>query len=277
MRLCRPGCLDTEPERMVMMATPDAMPSVRPEPMLRADGVSFGYGSLTIVDQVSIQVGLRETVVLLGPNGAGKSTLVKGLIGQLPLRSGSLTLGGADIGNVPPQQRVRLGVAYVPQIRDVWGPLTVAQNLEMGGYLLPRGEVRERADSVMTIFPALQALRKRRAGTLSGGERKMLAIGRALMTSPTMLILDEPTSNLAPAIARSVLEEVVNRLSEAGKAVLMVEQRVAMALEVATFGYVLAQGEVRLARDAAALRASEDELSELFFSGGATATIGAAQ
>ena len=261
---------------MAAMTFADDTHRVRPEPMLTADAVSFGYGALTIVDQVSIQVGLSETVVLLGPNGAGKSTLMKGLIGQLPLRSGSLTLDGADIGKVPAQHRVRMGAAYVPQTRDVFGPLTVWENLEMGAYLAPRGEVRARAESVLTIFPALQPLRKRRAGTLSGGERKMLAIGRALMTNPTMLILDEPTSNLAPNVARSVLEEVVTRLSQAGKGVLMVEQRVEMALEVATFGYVLVQGQVRLARHAAELRESGDELAQLFFSGAATPAVGAA-
>lgn len=232
--------------------------------------MSFGYGSLKVVDEVSIRVGKGETVVLLGPNGAGKSTLVKGLIGQLRLRSGSVSLDGVDISKASAPDRVRLGVGYVPQIRDVFPTLTVWENLGMGGYLLPRDEVRGRAEAMLELFPALAKLRRRRAGTLSGGERKMLAIGRAMMTKPELLILDEPTSNLAPGVARTVLHEVVAKVRDAGQAVLMVEQRVEMALEVASFGYVLAQGQVRLESSAEELRDSEDKLSELFFSGGAT-------
>jgi branched-chain amino acid transport system ATP-binding protein len=256
--------------------TTDTSHFVRPEPLLRADGVSFGYGSLTIVDRVSVQVGPGETVVLLGPNGAGKSTFVKGVIGHLPLLDGTLSLDGSDIGKASSPQRVRRGVGYVPQIRDVFPTLTVGENLAMGGYLLPRNAVRERAEEVLALFPALESMRRRRAGTLSGGERKMLAIGRALMAKPRLLILDEPTSNLAPQVARGVLEDVVARLSTSGQAVLMVEQRVEMALGVATFGYVLVQGQIRLARPAEDLRKSDDQLSELFFSGGAPATTHAA-
>lgn len=243
--------------------------------LLRADEVSFGYGSLTIVDRVSLQVGRGEIVVLLGPNGAGKSTLVKGVIGHLPLRTGAVSLDGADISKAAAADRVRLGVGYVPQIRDVFSTLTVWENLRTGGYILSRSEVRDRAEEVLALFPALARMRRRRAGTLSGGERKMLAIGRALMTKPTLLILDEPTSNLAPAIARMVLDEIIGRVAQDGQAVLMVEQRVEMALQVATFGYVMAQGRVRLARHAQELRDSEEELSQLFFTGGAMTTNGA--
>jgi ABC-type branched-subunit amino acid transport system ATPase component len=236
----------------------------RPEPRLEAAEVCFGYGSLRIVEKVTLQVGPGETVVLLGPNGAGKSTLVKGLIGQLPLLGGSIRLGGRDIGRAPPQQRVRLGVGYVPQLRDVFPTLSVQKNLEMGGYLLPRSALREHVEAVLSLFPALGNLRKRRAGTLSGGERKMLGIGRALMADPSVLILDEPTSNLAPNVAAAVLEHVATGLSGAGQAVLMIEQRVQMALEVASFGYVLVQGQVRLDGDARKLRDTEAELAELF-------------
>lgn len=247
------------------MTTTDSTHLARPDPLLRADEVSFGYGPLTIVDRVSLEVGPGEVVALLGPNGSGKSTLVKGLIGHLPLRSGAIRFNGFDIGTTPAQVRVRMGVGYVPQIRDVFPPLTVLENLNMGGYSLPPSTVRERVDNVLTLFPLLDKKQRRRAGTLSGGERKMLAIGRALMRNPNLLILDEPTSNLAPSVVRGVLDEIVSRLAEAGKSVLMVEQRVKMALEVSSFGYVLLQGKVRLARSARELRDAEDELADLFF------------
>jgi branched-chain amino acid transport system ATP-binding protein len=258
-----------------LSTTVDTFQQERCAPILTADAVSFGYGSLRVVDQVSIQVGPGETVVLLGPNGAGKSTLMKGLIGHLPLLTGALNFDGSDISNTPSSQRVRLGVGYVPQMRDVFSTLSVWENLSMGGYALPRSAVNEQAEAMLSLFPALAKLRRRRAGTLSGGERKMLAIARALMTSPKVLILDEPTSNLAPNIARGVLEDVVARLSAAGQAVLMVEQRVEMALEAATFGYVLVQGQVRLGRPARVLRESGDELAQLFFRGGTPAPLAA--
>lgn len=262
-------------KRILSTTTVDTYQQERCAPILTAESVSFGYGPLRVVDQVSIQVGPGETVVLLGPNGAGKSTLMKGLIGHLPLLTGALNFDGADISKTPSSQRVRLGVGYVPQMRDVFSTLSVWENLGMGGYALPRSAVQEQAEAMLVLFPALGKLRRRRAGTLSGGERKMLAIARALMTSPKVLILDEPTSNLAPNVARGVLEDVVARLSAAGQAVLMVEQRVEMALEAATFGYVLVQGQVRLGRPAQVLRESGDELAQLFFRGGASAPLAA--
>jgi branched-chain amino acid transport system ATP-binding protein len=259
------------------LTTSDSAHLARPDPLLRADEVSFGYGSLTIVDRVSVDVGPGEIVALLGPNGAGKSTLVKGLIGQLPLLSGAVSLNGFDISTTPAQSRVRMGVGYVPQIRDVFPPLTVWENLSMGGYPLPRRDVRKRVEAVLALFPALENKQRRLAGRLSGGERKMLAIGRALMTSPSLLILDEPTSNLAPSVVREVLDEIIGRLAAAGQSVLMVEQRVKMTLDVASFGYVLVQGKVRLARSARELQDAESELSELFFNAGAKPAVPASR
>ncbi len=243
-------------------------PTGRPAPTLVVEGVSFGYGPLRIVDGASLQVGQKEIVVLIGPNGAGKSTLVKGIIGQLPLLEGTLSLNDKDISKASAQTRIRHGVGYVPQLRDVFPTLSVLENLEMGGYILPSGSVRARVTEVLEIFPALGAMRQRKAGALSGGERKMLAIGRALMAEPSVLILDEPTSNLAPNIAARVINEIVAGLALAGQAVLMIEQRVEMALAVATWGYVLVQGQIRLTQDATTLRETSD-LGSLFFSGGA--------
>ena len=259
------------------MTATDNAHLVRPDPLLRADEVSFGYGSLTIVDGVSLEVGPGEVVAVLGPNGSGKSTLVKGLIGHLRLLSGAVRFNGSDIGTASAPTRVRMGVGYVPQIRDVFPPLTVLENLNMGGYGLPRGTLRERVEAVLGLFPLLEKKQRRRAGTLSGGERKMLAIGRALVTSPKLLILDEPTSNLAPSVVREVLEGIVGRLAGAGQSVLMVEQRVKMALEVASFGYVLVQGKVRLAGPALELRDAEDELADLFFNAAAKGTPASAE
>ena len=252
-----------------MSAMDNSAPGSRPTPTLVVEGVSFGYGQLRIVDSASLQVGQGEIVVLIGPNGAGKSTLVKGIIGQLPLLEGKLTLNGTDLSRTSPQARIRHGVGYVPQLRDVFPTLSVVENLEMGGYILSGESVRARIEEVMEIFPALAAMRHRKAGSLSGGERKMLAIGRALMAEPSVLILDEPTSNLAPNVAARVINEVVTDLVSSGQAVLMIEQRVEMALAVATWGYVLVQGRMRMAGAASTLREASD-LGDLFFSGGMT-------
>ena len=250
------------------MTTGNSAPADRPTPTLVVEGVSFGYGSLKIVDQASLQVGQGEIVVLIGPNGAGKSTLVKGINGQLPLLEGKLALNGIDLSRTLPQARIRHGVGYVPQLRDVFPTLSVSENLEMGAYILSKTSLKSRTDQVLEVFPVLAAMRHRKAGSLSGGERKMLAIARALMAEPSVLILDEPTSNLAPNIAARVINEVVAGLASTGQAVLMIEQRVEMALAVATWGYVLVQGQVRLAGAASKLRETSD-LGSLFFSGGA--------
>jgi branched-chain amino acid transport system ATP-binding protein len=248
-------------------AIDDSAPSNRPTPTLVAESGSYGYGRLKIVNCASLQVGQGEIVVLIGPNGAGKSTLVKGINGQLPLVEGKLTLNGADLARISAQARIRHGVGYVPQLRDVFPTLSVWENLEMGGYILPKASVKDRIEKVLEIFPVLAPMRHRKAGALSGGERKMLAIGRALMAEPSVLILDEPTSNLAPNVAARVINEVIAGLASTGQAVLMIEQRVEMALKVATWAYVLVQGQVRL--DAAALTLREtSDLGALFFSGG---------
>ncbi len=250
-----------------MSTSDDSAPASRPAPTLVAEGVSFGYGPLRIVDGASLQVGQGEIVALLGPNGAGKSTLVKGIIGQLPLIEGKLTLNGIDFSKTASQNRCRQGIGYVPQLRDVFPTLSVWENLEMGGYMLSNEAVKGRIQEVLEIFPVLTDMHHRKAGSLSGGERKMLGIARALMAKPSVLILDEPTSNLAPNVAMRVLNEVVSGLASTGQAVLMIEQRVEMALNVATWGYVLIQGQVRLAGPASTLREAS-ELGNLFFTGG---------
>ncbi len=239
----------------------------RVEPCLVADRVSIGYGPLVIVEDVSLQVGYGEAIVILGPNGAGKSTLVKGLMGQLPLSAGSVTLDGRDVSALQQSDRIELGLGYVPQSRDVFPTLSVMENLEMGAFLQSKQDTRQRAGEVLELFPQLATMSRRRAGTLSGGERKLLGIARALMGRPKVLVLDEPTSNLSPKIAAQILEVVIDTLARSGHAVLMIEQRVELALQVATWGYVLVQGQVRLDSAVAELKALE-ELGDLFLTGG---------
>lgn len=233
------------------------------EGFLAVDRLTAGYGKVPVVHDVSLAVSVGEIVLVMGPNGAGKSTLVKAITGQLPLLAGSVSIGTVDVSRMREEDRIARGIGYVPQIRDVFGPLSVLENLQMGGYRLPSREVAGRVKEVLEIFPALAPLTRRTAKTLSGGERKMVAIARALMASPQLLILDEPTSNLAPQIAAGVLEQVVARLAETGRAVLLIEQRVSLALEVASWGYVLTEGRVRLEGSAGELRSKHD-LGALF-------------
>jgi branched-chain amino acid transport system ATP-binding protein len=237
------------------------------ERFLDVEGATAGYGKTPVVKNVSLDVALGEIVLVMGPNGAGKSTLVKAVTGQLPLLAGRVSLAGVDVTHRREEDRVAAGIGYVPQTRDVFAPLSVLENLQMGGYRLPARDVGRRLDEVLELFPALAPLKRRTAKTLSGGERKMVAIARALMASPRLLILDEPTSNLAPQIAASVLEKVVARLAESGRAVLLIEQRVSLALHVASRGYVLTDGQVRLEGSAEDLRTKHD-LGALFLGRG---------
>ena len=229
--------------------------------------VSAGYSKVAVVRKASLEVALGEIVLIMGPNGAGKSTLVKAIIGQLPLLGGRISLDGADVSKLREEDRIARGIGYVPQSRDVFAPLSVLENLQMGGYRLPAREVAEQVEEVLELFPALAPLTKRTAKTLSGGERKMVAIGRALMAKPRLLILDEPTSNLAPQIAAGVLERIVARLAETGRGVLLIEQRVTLALQVASWGYLLTDGSVRLEASAEELRSKHD-LGSLFLGRG---------
>ena len=239
----------------------------RPEPRLRAEKVTAGYGGVPVIRDVSISVGQGEIVAVIGPNGAGKSTMLKSLVGILRVTAGHVWLGRDEVTNRPPEELARRGVGYVPQVNDIFEPLTVAENLEMGGYLLAPRRIPGRIEEVGAIFPALPPMLKRRADKLSGGERKMLAIARVLMLDPTVLILDEPTANLSPKLADSLLREQVTRLAAAGKAVLLVEQRARAALQVADWTSVLVSGETRLEGRPSDLLKRQD-FEELFLGAG---------
>ena len=218
----------------------------RPKPSLTAERVTAGYGGVPVIRDVSISVGPNEIVAVIGPNGAGKSTLLKSLVGILHVTSGRIMLGELDVTNHAPEDLARHGVGYVPQVNDIFEPLTVLENLEMGGYLLSGAMIRERVKEIGVVFPQLPPMLKRRADKLSGGERKMLAIARVLMLDPKVLILDEPTANLSPKLADSLLREHVKRLAGVGKAVLLVEQRARAALQIADWTSVLVSGTTRL-------------------------------
>lgn len=244
--------------------------AARPAPSLRAEGITAGYGGVPVIRDVSLSVGPGEIVAIIGPNGAGKSTLLKSLVGILRVTGGRILLGEDDVTNHPPEDLARRGVGYVPQVNDIFEPLTVLENLEMGGYLLQPKRVRARADEVCQVFPALPPMLKRRADKLSGGERKMLAIARVLMLDPRVLILDEPTANLSPKLADSLLREHVTRLAGLGKAVLLVEQRARAALQIADWTSVLVSGTTRLEGRPGDLLKRQD-FEELFLGAGTAA------
>ncbi len=238
---------------------------------LRTVALSAGYGGRPVVHGVSIDVAPGQVVSIVGPNGSGKSTLLKGIVGVVRVLSGQVLLGDADITNRPPEFVARAGVGYVPQVDDVFGPLSVRENLEMGGYLLRSKEIPGRIDKVVGYFPALGPLLGRRASKLSGGERKMLAMGRVLMLQPALFVLDEPTANLAPAIAKRLLHEHVRQLSVDGASVLIVEQRAKAVLEISDHTYVLAGGRLRMAGSPAEMADSPEFVSS-FLGGGPALT-----
>ena len=234
---------------------------------LRATGITAGYGGDPVIRDITVQTSPGEVVSLVGPNGSGKSTLLKSLVGVVRVSSGTVRVGDRDLTNVAPEEMARASVGYVPQVDDVFAPLTVRENLEMGGYLLRRKEIPAHIERVLAVFPRLGEMLGRSAGKLSGGERKMLAMGRVLMLDPGVFLLDEPTANLAPKIAAALLTEHVRKLAVSGAAVLIVEQRARAVLAISDRTYVLGGGEVRMVGTPAELSASPDFI-ESFLGGG---------
>jgi ABC-type branched-subunit amino acid transport system ATPase component len=229
--------------------------------VLFADAIASGYGSVEILHGVSVRVEPGEIVSIIGPNGAGKSTLIKAIFGLLPVMRGRVLLGGEEITGLRPDRIVRRGMGYVPQVDNVFPSLTIHENLEMGSYVQPR-EFDERAHHVYGLFPDLAQRRGERAGRLSGGQRQLLAIGRALMLRPTVLLLDEPSASLSPRMVGVVFEKIAE-INRAGTAILMVEQNARHALQLSNRAYVLATGEARLEGDARQLLDS-DEVRRLY-------------
>jgi branched-chain amino acid transport system ATP-binding protein len=232
--------------------------------MLKAEALVGGYGGADILRGVTIEVGEREIVCIIGANGAGKSTAMKAIFGLVQLRRGRVAFAGAEITRLPTDQRVRRGLAYVPQERNVFPSLTVAENLDMGAFI--RADTpREVYDRIYGLFPALAAKRRQPAGELSGGQRQMLAVGRALMVEPKLLLLDEPTAGLSPR-AMDEIFACIRAINQAGVGILMVEQNARQALGLAHRGYVLATGENRFTDTGAALLANR-EVAESFLGG----------
>lgn len=230
--------------------------------VLEATEVVTGYGQTEIVHGVSLSVNAGEVVSIIGPNGAGKSTLIKAIAGSLPLHRGSVSLEGADISRLAQDIRVRKGMGYVPQTRDVFPSLTVRENLAMGGYLCKRKELATRRDAVLDRFPQLSRVIDSRAGKLSGGERKLVGIGRVLMANPTVLLLDEPSAGLSPQYA-AVVRDHIQALANEGQALLMVEQHAIEALEISQRAIVLVAGNVHYFGAADELLRDED-LGQMF-------------
>jgi branched-chain amino acid transport system ATP-binding protein len=235
----------------------------RPPADLNISNLSAGYGGSLVIRDVSVQVGRGEVAVVLGPNGSGKSTILRAVAGQIPASTGTVQLDGVDVTNRKSEQLAALGLGYIPQDNDVFPPLTVHENLLMGGYLLRKRELAARVDEVYEMFPVLARLRTSRAGRLSGGERKLLAMGRVLMLRPRVMVLDEPTANLSPMATREVLADHVRALADTGTAVLLVEQKALQALEIAHWAYVLVAGSVEVQAPASEL-AGRGDIGELF-------------
>jgi branched-chain amino acid transport system ATP-binding protein len=222
--------------------------------ILRLDGVETFYGSIQALKGVSLEVREGEIVTLIGSNGAGKSTTLRSINGLNRPRRGSIVFQGVDITHTPPHEIVKMGIAQSPEGRKLFPRMTVLENLEMGAFQRDdRAEIREDIDRVFTLFPRLAERRTQKAGTMSGGEQQMCAIGRALMARPKLLMLDEPSMGLAPIFVERIFETIVE-VNQQGTPILLVEQNALMALDVANRGYVLETGSVALADDAKKLR-----------------------
>jgi branched-chain amino acid transport system ATP-binding protein len=227
-----------------------------PEALLRLESVDTFYGQIHILQDLSLEVGPGELVCLLGGNASGKSTTLKTVLGIVRPRNGIVRFGGEDVTSRSTSYRIGKGIAIVPENRRLFGPMTVLENLEMGAYLRGKGS-KEDFDRVYQLFPLLHERRSQLAGTLSGGEQQMVAMGRALMGRPKLLLMDEPSMGLAPILVERNFE-IIKQVHESGVAVLVVEQNANVSLSIADRGYVLSTGRLVLEGPAAELREHED-------------------
>jgi branched-chain amino acid transport system ATP-binding protein len=223
--------------------------------MLEIKNLQVSYGAINALQGISLSVKSGSIVTLIGANGAGKTTTLKTISGLLKPKSGEIFCDGKNIGGLPPHQIVARGISHVPEGRMIFANLTVLENLQLGAYLQRDKQiVRRELDYVNNLFPRLQEREKQIAGTLSGGEQQMLAMGRALMSRPKLLLLDEPSLGLAPLLVKTIFERIVEINREQGITILLVEQNANLALGISHFGYVLETGKITLQGDSAALR-----------------------
>ena len=208
---------------------------------LSAENMLGGYGETTILNDCSISVKKGEIAVIVGPNGAGKSTAMKAIFGMLDLRAGNIIFDGKDISDLKPQERVKSGMGFVPQTHNVFTSMTVMENLEIGGFT-NQENLSKNISEVFKLFPVLEEKQKQLVGELSGGQRQQVAVGRALMTNPKLLMLDEPTAGVSPLVVKELFEKIIS-IARTGIAILMVEQNARQSLEIADNGFVLVQGE----------------------------------
>ena len=222
-------------------------------PILALENIDAGYGDVIIVHNVSLKVDEGETVAIVGPNGSGKSTLIKSLLGFATLFKGRFLYQGQDITGITPDRAVSLGIGYVPQNNNVFTNLNINENLEMGAYIRrDRASIKTDIADVYRMFPELEARKRAWAGSLSGGERQMLAIARAMMASPKVLILDEPLASLSPKTTATILSKI-ERVREAGTAIVIIEQNVKKALDTSQRGYILVDGVCVMEGDSASI------------------------
>ena len=233
-------------------------------PVLSIENLSGGYGEADILHEISLGINTGEIVVVIGPNGAGKSTAMKAVFGLLRLSGGSVQLAGEEITNMDPAQVVNKGVCYVPQTNNVFPTLTVQENLEMGAYIR-KDDFRPRLLEIYEMFPPLAEKKKQAAGELSGGQRQMVAMGKALMLEPTILMLDEPTAGLSP-IYRNEIFQIIRQINASGIPILMVEQNAKQSLAVANRGYVLVDGRNRTTGKGIDLL-NDPEIAKMFLGG----------